>query len=67
MGRSEGKGVKGAFAKEEWMGGKEVGESIMGCRIADEQKRLGKKGLGKREKGKREKGKGKRKAGSGNQ
>jgi len=32
MGRGEGKRVKGAHAKEELMGGKEVGESVMGCK-----------------------------------
>ncbi len=35
MGRGEGKGVKGVYAKEEWMGGKEVGESVMGCKICE--------------------------------
>ena len=35
MGRGEGKRVKGAHAKEELMGGKEVGESVMGCKICE--------------------------------
>jgi hypothetical protein len=38
MGRGEGKGVKGAYANEEWMGGKEVGESVMGCKICEMEK-----------------------------
>ena len=42
MGRGEGKGVKGAYAKEEWMGGKEVGESVMGCKICEME--IGKSG-----------------------
>jgi hypothetical protein len=55
MGRGEGKGVKGAYAKEEWMGGKEVGESVMGCKIYEME--MGKSGWERRDWGEREKGK----------
>ena len=47
MGRGEGKGVKGAYAKEEWMGGKEVGESVMGCKICEME--IGKSGWERRD------------------
>ena len=51
--RGDGKGVKGAYANEEWMGRKEVEESVMGCKICIME--MGNSGWERRDLGGREK------------
>ena len=52
--------MKGAFAKEEWVGGKQLGESVMGNKICEME--IGESGWVRRDwrKGRKGKAKGKR-------
>ena len=58
-GKGKEQGVKGAFAKEKWVGGKEIGESVMDNKICEME--IGQSGWERRDRGKGRKGKAKSK------